>query len=95
MQEIEKDKLYFYVLACENKQKVLIVKCPADNKEQKQFLGYEWSSAKGNEGIKYINQSVVAPEIEAVGGAVIAIVMEFESAILQPAEPEAVTLTKV
>ncbi len=53
-----------YVLACENKQKVLIVKCPADNKEQKQFLGYEWSSAKGNEGIKYINQSVVAPEIE-------------------------------
>ena len=64
LQVIEKDKLYFYVLASENKQKVLVVKCPADNKEQKQFLGYEWSSAKGNEGIKYINQSVVAPEIE-------------------------------
>lgn len=64
LQQIEKDKLYFYVLACENKQKVLIVKCPSDNKEQKQFLGYEWSSAKGNEGIKYINQSNVANEIE-------------------------------
>lgn len=64
LQTIEKDKLYFYVLASENKQRVLVVKCPTDNKEQKQFLGYEWSSAKGNEGIKYINQSVVAPEIE-------------------------------
>ena len=31
---------------------MLIVKSPSDNKEQKQFLGYEWSAAKGNEGIK-------------------------------------------
>lgn len=64
LQAIEKDKLYFFVLASENKQKVLVVKCPTDNKEQKQFLGYEWSSAKGNEGIKYINQSAVSTEIE-------------------------------
>lgn len=64
LQEIEKDKLYFYVLASEYKQKVLIVKCPSDNKEQKLFLGYEWSSAKGNEGIKYISQSYVAQDIE-------------------------------
>lgn len=64
LQSIEKDKLYFYVLAAENKQKVLVVKCPTDNKEQKRFLGYEWSSAKGNEGIKYINQSNVANDIE-------------------------------
>ena len=64
LQVIEKDKLYFYVLASENKQKVLVVKCPTDNKEQKQFLGYEWSSAKGNEGIKYINQSSVDEEAE-------------------------------
>ena len=64
LQAIEKDKLYFYVLASENKQRVLVVKCPTDNKQQKQFLGYEWSSAKGNEGIKYINQSVVASDIE-------------------------------
>lgn len=64
VQSIEKDKLYFYVLAAENKQKVLVVKSPTENKEQKQFLGYEWSSAKGNEGIKYINQSNVSTDIE-------------------------------
>ncbi len=32
---------------------VLLVKSPADNKEQKTFLGYEWIGSKGNEGIKY------------------------------------------
>lgn len=55
MLEIEKDKLYYFVLAYLNPQKVVIVKSPADNKEQKQFLGYEWSAAKGNEGIKLIS----------------------------------------
>ncbi len=64
LQAIEKDKLYFYVLASENGGKVLVVKCPTDNKEQKQFLGYEWSSAKGNEGIKYINQTTVNIEVD-------------------------------
>ena len=52
LQKIEKDKLFYYVLCFSNQQKVLIVKSPSDNKEQKQFLGYEWSAAKGNEGIK-------------------------------------------
>jgi restriction endonuclease S subunit len=64
LQAIEKDKLYFYVLASENKQKVLVVKCPSENKEQKQFLGYEWSNAKGNEGIKYFSQIAVSSDIE-------------------------------
>jgi type I restriction-modification system DNA methylase subunit len=50
---IEKDKLYYFMLAFENPQKVLIVKSPSNNKEQKKFLGYEWSGAKGSEGIKY------------------------------------------
>lgn len=52
MQKIEKDKLFYFVLAYTNPQRVLIVKSPSDNKEQKQFLGYEWSAAKGSEGIK-------------------------------------------
>ncbi len=52
LQKIEKDKLFYFVLAYSNPQKVLIVKSPSDNKEQKQFLGYEWSAAKGNEGLK-------------------------------------------
>lgn len=52
LQKIEKEKLFYFVLTHTNPQKVLIVKSPSDNKEQKQFLGYEWSAAKGNEGIK-------------------------------------------
>ena len=52
LQKIEKDKLFYFVLAYSNPQKVLIVKSPSDNKEQKQFLGYEWSAAKSSEGIK-------------------------------------------
>ena len=50
---IEKDKLYYFILAHEQVGKVLIVNPPNDKEVQKQFLGYEWSSAKGNEGIKY------------------------------------------
>lgn len=51
--DIEQKKLYFYMLAYNNPTPVLIVKPPADNKAQKQFLGYEWSGAKGSEGIQY------------------------------------------
>ncbi len=50
---IEKDKLYYFILAHEQAGKVLIVNAPNTNKEQKQFLGYWWSEAKGREGIKY------------------------------------------
>ena len=50
---IEKDKLYHFILAHEQAGKVLIVNAPSTNKERKQFLGYEWSGAKGSEGIKY------------------------------------------
>ena len=57
--KIEKDKLYYFMLAYENKQKVLIIKSPSNNKEQKKFLGYEWSGAKGQEGIKYIGGDTV------------------------------------
>ena len=51
--DIEKDKLYYFILAYKNPQKVLIIKSPKNSKEQKKFLGYEWSGAKGSEGIKY------------------------------------------
>ncbi|MDX8377362.1 MAG: restriction endonuclease subunit S [Mariprofundales bacterium] len=56
---IEKDKLFYFMLAYENKQKVLIVKSPSNNKEQQQFLGYKWSGAKGSEGIQYHGGSTV------------------------------------
>ncbi len=50
---IEKEKLFYFMLAQANPTTVLVVKSPSDNKEQKAFLGYEWSGAKGSEGIKY------------------------------------------
>lgn len=55
--EMEKDKLHYFLLAYANPQPVLIIKSPADNKEAKKFLGYEWSTRKGSEGIKYIGSS--------------------------------------
>lgn len=50
----EQDKVYYFVLASLSPQPVLIIKSPSKTKEMKAFLGYEWSSAKGNEGIKYL-----------------------------------------
>jgi type I restriction enzyme M protein len=60
VQDIERDKLYYFVLASLNPQKVLIMKSPSKIKE---FLGYDWSTAKGNEGIKYLG-SVQLDKIE-------------------------------
>ena len=53
LHSIEKEKLYYFILAHEQVGKVFIVNAPSTSKERKQFLGYEWSSAKGREGIKY------------------------------------------
>lgn len=54
LRNIEKDKLYYFVLASLNSMEVVIVKTPTTNDAEKKFLGYEWSNAKGNEGIKYL-----------------------------------------
>ncbi|MEK7992021.1 MAG: restriction endonuclease subunit S, partial [Thiotrichaceae bacterium] len=59
VRKIEKQKLYYFILAYLNPQPVLVVKSPVDNKQKKQFLGYEWSAAKGSEGIKYNGGSTV------------------------------------
>ncbi len=66
--KIEKDKLRYFILAYANPQKVLIIKTPKDNKVQKRFLGYEWSGAKGQEGIKYnggttVNEYYYSPNL--------------------------------
>lgn len=47
---IEKEKLYYFSLVYQ--QQTLVVMAPSDNKDQKDFLGYEWSNRKGQEGIK-------------------------------------------
>lgn len=57
VQTIERDKLYHFCLASDQANPVLIIRSPSGTKEIKQFLGYEWSSAKGDEGIKLIEDA--------------------------------------
>ncbi|WP_029409757.1 N-6 DNA methylase [Treponema pedis] len=52
--QIEQEKLLFFCLTMTNGQEVVVIRSPAATKEMKVFLGYEWSGAKGNEGIKYL-----------------------------------------
>ncbi len=54
---IERDKLYHFVLASDQPNPVLVIRSPSDTKAQKEFLGYDWSSAKGGEGIKLIKDA--------------------------------------
>lgn len=64
IREIEKEKLYYFLLATDNHQQVLVVQTPLndpkkkDDKEQS-FLGYEWSKRKGAEGIHYLNTGAI------------------------------------
>lgn len=59
LQNAESEKLYYFVLASLNPTDVVIVKTPTDKDAKKKFLGYEWSSAKGNEGIKYLGGETI------------------------------------
>ena len=47
---IEQDKMFYFALTKDSK--TLIVTAPTDNVSQKEFLGYDWSNRKGNEGIQ-------------------------------------------
>ncbi|MEO0627442.1 MAG: N-6 DNA methylase, partial [Bacteroidota bacterium] len=55
---VERDKLYYFCLASDQTNSVLIIRSPSGTKQIKQFLGYEWSSAKGSEGIKLIEDAI-------------------------------------
>ena len=57
VQAIERDKLFHFCLASSQTNPVLIIRSPSGTKEIKQFLGYDWSSAKGDEGIKLIEDT--------------------------------------
>lgn len=59
---IEKDKLLYFSLSLN--QAPIIIKAPSDNKEQKKFLGYEWSNKKGNEGLKELHSPYLSPLFE-------------------------------
>lgn len=54
---LERDKLYYFVLASDQAHPVLIVKSPSDDKARKVFLGYDWSTSKGGEGIKLVKNA--------------------------------------
>lgn len=62
---MEQRKLFYFLLAYHNPTPVLLIKSPVENKAQQQFLGYEWSGAKGQEGIRYLGgesvQDIVTP----------------------------------
>ncbi|MCR2104901.1 restriction endonuclease subunit S [Campylobacter upsaliensis] len=60
--EIEKDKLLYFSLSFN--QAPIIIKAPNDNKEQKRFLGYEWSNRKGDEGLKELHSPYLSPLFE-------------------------------
>lgn len=46
---VEWEKLYYFALTMS--QRTFVITAPTDNKEQKTFLGYDWSNRKGSEGI--------------------------------------------
>lgn len=49
---VEREKLFYFSLVYG--QSTVVITAPTDNKEQKDFLGYDWSKRKGNEGIQII-----------------------------------------
>lgn len=55
---IEREKVYYFILAYTQPCPVLVVRSPQGTDEMKKFLGYEWSAAKGQEGIKYLRGSI-------------------------------------
>lgn len=59
---IEKNKLLYFSLI--HKQKTMIIQAPSENKAIKKFLGYEWSNAKGNEGLHELDDPYTTPLYE-------------------------------
>lgn len=64
---IEREKMYFFVLAVQTDNPVLLVKSPSSNAEMKKFLGYEWVNRKGSEGIKYLNVTTTSESDDEEG----------------------------
>lgn len=50
---VEREKLLCYALTYT--QQTVIITAPSDNAKQKEFLGYDWSNRKGNEGIQILS----------------------------------------
>jgi type I restriction-modification system DNA methylase subunit/restriction endonuclease S subunit len=59
VKEKEKEKLLYFALANKQNNDVVIVKSPSKTDKIKKFLGYEWGSRKGSEGIHYLTSSKI------------------------------------
>ncbi|MFT9189528.1 MAG: restriction endonuclease subunit S, partial [Liquorilactobacillus sp.] len=64
VKDIEQEKATYFAIANAQIRDVVIVKSPTDNSGMKQFLGYEWSKRKGQEGIKYIGKNISDEDME-------------------------------
>lgn len=56
--DIEKSKIYYFILGYTSNSPVLLVNMPSGTVEGKNFLGYEWSDSNGREGIKYLHTDI-------------------------------------
>lgn len=56
LQEFEKDKLLYYILAQNDNKKVIIVNCPKSKDEQKRYLGYEWKDTNEFKGYRILTK---------------------------------------
>lgn len=54
--DIEKNKFYFFTLTYN--QNLIMINSGKDAKEEKEFLGYEFSNRRGNEGIQIYKDSI-------------------------------------
>lgn len=61
---IEQEKVTYFAIVNAQIRDVVIVKSPTDNAGMKQFLGYEWSRRKGQEGIKYLGTNISDADME-------------------------------
>lgn len=50
----EREKLCYFAMVYQ--QTVLVITAPAENKKQKNFLGYDWTNRRGNEGIVILHE---------------------------------------
>lgn len=62
--EVEKEKVFYHALTYNQKQKVIVVKSPSKLAEIKKFLGYDWSTRRGQEGIKYLGTTLSDEEMD-------------------------------
>jgi type I restriction-modification system DNA methylase subunit len=64
---IERHKLYYFLLAHAVTRPVALVSSPMSPSDEKLFLGYEWSTAKDREGIRYLNDAGTETDVPQKG----------------------------